>query len=801
MGDIFEVVEGRINQRQIAFSAAPPATGIWFNQQAQTYTDNSGAGGVVAELSFNRHDQPTIAASVATVYTDVATVKIEGAPIAGALATLTNTYSLWVDDGLVRLDGQVLGADGAVGAPEYSFLSDPDTGMYLAGANIIAFVTNSLSRLTIGTSGIFPNLPVQGTNGTVGIPAYSFASDSNTGLFRPGAEQIGFSSNGTERMRVGSGGIIFIGDGTTTSNADMTLGLDINQLGNDNQIAVFRSTDVDHGVTDIAETNVYLSIAKAESNSGGTVMWSLKDADGVPGRALRLFGVLGENADTTKTTASHSIVQIQGFLKAGASVSGAGANQNVIGFGSGATFAIFDAEGTLHLDLGGNGTAAAPALTFAGDVDTGLLSGGANTIRFATGGATAMLLSAGQLGMGIPGSTTVAAIGNTGDLDTGIYWPAADVLGLLVGGNPLGIGDAAITLAAAADTAGGDIFVKVEDGGTSTGVGRAGASYTFTGGDGSDAALASGLAGGDGGIISLVPGTGGAGDGAGAAGTAGYISIPDNVPTVYGDGGIGVDGEISWNGALLLLTTNNIAIATVGFVSSLGGLHLADARYTVYGTGSDVFMVWDSADWLWRINGADLKWNSSLPAGFPDADDTNAPDTFLRLQDGGAPSGAGAGFDGATFSLTTGDGSDGAGAPPVAGGDGGGLLFQLGNGGAGAGGGAAGADGQVIFDLVDSSGSPDILPGADDEGSIGLAGTRWSLVRATTITSGDLNFENDWKFTEAWEDGTWGPLSKGQKKSTKGLYIFNHRGDRMAWLDNEGNIHARGQFFSGWVPA
>jgi hypothetical protein len=50
---------------------------------------------------------PTIAFVGASTVTDAATVAITGAPIAGANATITNAYALWVDAGSSRFDGNV----------------------------------------------------------------------------------------------------------------------------------------------------------------------------------------------------------------------------------------------------------------------------------------------------------------------------------------------------------------------------------------------------------------------------------------------------------------------------------------------------------------------------------------------------------------------------------------------------------------------------------------------------------------------------------------------------------------------
>lgn len=61
-------------------------------------------------------------------------------------------------------------ADGSAGAPAYSFASDPDTGMYLSTANTLRFATNGVEafRLSSAGNGVFAqSLTVQGTNLTV----------------------------------------------------------------------------------------------------------------------------------------------------------------------------------------------------------------------------------------------------------------------------------------------------------------------------------------------------------------------------------------------------------------------------------------------------------------------------------------------------------------------------------------------------------------------------------------------------------------------------------------------------------
>ena len=71
----------------------------------------------------------------------------------------------------------------------------------------------------------------------------------------------------------------------------------------------------------------------------------------------------------------------------------------------------------------------------------------------------------------------------------------------------------------------------------------------------------------------------------------------------------------------------------------------------------------------------------------------------------------------------------------------------------------------------------DVVPPTDDVGNIGLDGRRWHRVRANIVQSGDLLFENGYCVTEDKESG---------------LLFLNQKGERIAKLDEQGNLRIRG---------
>lgn len=143
------------------------------------------------------------------------------------------------------------GVDGTVAAPAYSFTSEPGTGMYRIGANDLGLAVGGVKQLeltttattvvqpttfsaagtfnttlgvtgattlssTLGVTGILTaSSNVRGADGLVGTPEYSFTNDTGSGLYRIGANNIGFAINGVKRGEWGTVG--YAGAGTITS--------------------------------------------------------------------------------------------------------------------------------------------------------------------------------------------------------------------------------------------------------------------------------------------------------------------------------------------------------------------------------------------------------------------------------------------------------------------------------------------------------------------------------------------------------------------------------------------------------
>lgn len=96
---------------------------------------------------------------------------------------------------------------GTITAPVYSFQGNQNTGMFSSGSNNLGFVTNGTEKLRIPNADQIHAMSL----GTAGLPFYSFNGQSSTGMFGIATDNLGFSTAGTEKVRIESDGDVGIG--------------------------------------------------------------------------------------------------------------------------------------------------------------------------------------------------------------------------------------------------------------------------------------------------------------------------------------------------------------------------------------------------------------------------------------------------------------------------------------------------------------------------------------------------------------------------------------------------------------
>jgi hypothetical protein len=117
---------------------------------------------------------------------------------------------------------------GSTSAVSYSFANDANTGVYSPAADQVALVAGGTAGLTVSATGVTLALPILAPAGTVGAPGLSFSDDTDCGLYRIGANNVGLAVNGANVLDIGTTGLAVTGLGSFTTTLSATGNFAIN---------------------------------------------------------------------------------------------------------------------------------------------------------------------------------------------------------------------------------------------------------------------------------------------------------------------------------------------------------------------------------------------------------------------------------------------------------------------------------------------------------------------------------------------------------------------------------------------
>jgi len=143
--------------------------------------------------------------------------------------------------------------------------------------------------------------------------------------------------------------LVFVGQiGVPASNANMTDGITIGQLGGSGEALTFKSNLTTHGVTTQTETNTWGKVRIFNTDDGGIMMAGYCDA----GNTGVLIQGTAPTDDTGKATTDNGNIILNATKTNGTGIQAVGADGNLVTIENNHTARfIFDAEGSGHADV------------------------------------------------------------------------------------------------------------------------------------------------------------------------------------------------------------------------------------------------------------------------------------------------------------------------------------------------------------------------------------------------------------------------------------------------------------------
>ena len=205
---------------------------------------------------------------------------------------------------------QLLTGDGTSALTSESNLTFDGTDLAIGNASPSSYM-NAVHGLIIGDTSDATSEIVLATS-TTGVGELNFKDTANTNQ----NAYLRYHHSSTNHMELGvqegthtyfMPGPYAVMGGTDQTNANMTIGWTINQTTNDDHILTLKSSDVNHGLTGVTETDTFFYITKRDATDGGTSFTSICE-NTATSNSFELRGY-GATASTTKNASAVGLMK------------------------------------------------------------------------------------------------------------------------------------------------------------------------------------------------------------------------------------------------------------------------------------------------------------------------------------------------------------------------------------------------------------------------------------------------------------------------------------------------------------
>lgn len=152
--------------------------------------------------------------------------------------------------------------DGTVTVPAYSFGADTDTGMWRGGSNDIRFTTGGNTRLRVTDTFVETGAAAHYfPNGSAASPAMTFSGDTDTGFFSLAGNEMSLSNAGTRHYAFGVGALTLLSS-SVIQNTDGTAGTPAFSFDNDQNTGMYSFAADDIGWTTGGTQRMHLTTSQ-----------------------------------------------------------------------------------------------------------------------------------------------------------------------------------------------------------------------------------------------------------------------------------------------------------------------------------------------------------------------------------------------------------------------------------------------------------------------------------------------------------------------------------------------------------